>query len=139
MGGAVRSSVVQQDTYLLACQRYIEMNPVRAGMVKHPGEYKWSSYRINGQGESSELVTPHPLYQGLGHDRTERGLAYRELFRYGLEPGEIDKIRKATNGNFALGSSRFQEEIGIMLGRRVTPGRSGRPRKAGNGVKNERR
>jgi len=54
--GRFRSSVVQQDTYLLACQRYIEMNPVRAGMVNHPGEYKWSSYRIDGQGESLSVI-----------------------------------------------------------------------------------
>jgi putative transposase len=137
--GRFRSSVIQQDTYLLICQRYIEMNPVRAGMVKHPGEYKWSSYRINGQGEPSKLVTPHPLYHGLGHDETEQGSAYRELFRYDLEPGEIDRIRKATNGNFALGSRRFQEEIGSMLGRRVIPGQAGRPRKDLNVMKNEER
>lgn len=126
--GRFRSSVIQQDTYLLTCQRYIEMNPVRAGMVSHPGEYKWSSYRFNGQGEPSKLLTAHPLYLALGHDQTERRSAYRELFRYDLEPGEIDKIRKATNGNFALGSSRFQEEIGNMFGRRVTPGLAGRPK-----------
>lgn len=127
--GRFRSSVIQQDIYLLICQRYIEMNPVRAGMVNHPGEYKWSSYRVNGQAEKSELIKYHPLYNALGNDDIERMLAYRELFRHELEPGEIDKIRKTTNGNFALGSSRFQGEIGRMLGRRVTPGQAGRPRK----------
>jgi putative transposase len=126
--GRFRSSVIQQDTYLLTCQRYIELNPVRAGMVNHPGEYKWSSYRVNGQGEPSEFIKVHPLYHDLGHD-AERISAYRELFRHELEPGEIDKIRKATNGNFALGSNHFQEEIGNMLGRRVAPGQAGRPRK----------
>lgn len=130
--GRFRSSVIQQDAYLFTCQRYIEMNPVRAKMVNHPGDYKWSSYRINGQGESSKLITSHQLYQALGHDDDERLSAYRELFRHELEPGEIDKIRKATNGNFALGTIRFQEEIGRMLGRRVTPGQAGRPRKAKN-------
>lgn len=97
------------------------MNPVRAGMVSHPGEYKWSSYRVNVQEEPSGLVPPHPLYHDLGHAETERSSAYRELYRHELEPGEIDKIRKATNKNFALGSSGFQEEIGAMLKRRVTP------------------
>jgi putative transposase len=128
--GRFRSSIIQQDAYFLTCQRYIEMNPVRAGIVKHPREYKWSSYRVNGQGEPSELVIHHFLYNDLGKDDTERVSAYRELFRHELDPEEIDKIRKATNGNFALGSSRFQEEIGTMLGRRVAPGRAGRPRKA---------
>ena len=127
--GRFRSSIIEQDTYLFACHRYIEMNPVRAGIVNHPGEYKWSSYRVNGQGEHSGWIAHHSLYHNLGSDETERTLAYRELFRNELETGEIDKIRKATNGNFALGSSHFQDEIGSMLGRRVSPGKAGRPRK----------
>jgi len=127
--GRFRSSLIQQEEYLLICQRYTEMNPVRAELVAHPAEYRWSSYHLNGQGEQNELITPHALYQDLGHDAEERQLAYRELFANELEKGDIDKIRKATNGNFALGSSRFAEEIGEMLGRRVTPGKAGRPRK----------
>ncbi len=59
----------------------------------------------------------------------ERLSAYRELFRHELEPGEIDKIRKATNGNFISGTNRFQEEVGTILDRRVTPGEACRPRK----------
>jgi putative transposase len=74
-------------------------------------------------------LTHHVLYQSPGHHKGARQFAYRELFRHELDPGEIDKIRKATHGNFALGSSRFAEEIGEMLGRRVTPGKAGRPRK----------
>ena len=127
--GRFRSCVIQQQEYLFVCQRYIEMNPVRAGMVKQPGEYRWSSYQVNGQGKSSDLVTHHVLYRDLGQSSAERQLAYRELFRHELQPGAIDKIRKATNGNFALGSSRFTEEISKMLGRRVTPGKAGRPKK----------
>jgi putative transposase len=125
--GRFRSSVIQQDMYLLTCQRYIEMNPVRAGMVDHPGAYAWSSYQTNAQGYPSALITPHSIYHDLGVDDAERLSAYRELFRQELEPGEVDKIRQATNGNFALGSSRFQEDISRMLGRRVVPGRAGRP------------
>ncbi|MDU9049764.1 MAG: transposase [Candidatus Electrothrix sp. Rat3] len=127
--GRFRSSIIQQQDYLFICQRYIEMNPVRAGIVGHPDEYFWSSYRANGMGRESDLITPHIFYRDLAHDDEERQLAYRELFRHELEPGEIDKIRKATNGNFALGSTRFGEEISEMLGRRVTPGKAGRPRK----------
>ncbi len=131
--GRFRSSVIEQESYLFLCQRYIELNPVRAGMVDHPGQYRWSSYRQNGQGERFEVIDPHELYLNLAEDHEERLLAYRELFRHELPPGEIDKIRKATNGNFALGSSRFSEEIGEMLGRRVIPGKVGRPR-----IKNSR-
>ncbi|WP_419174264.1 transposase [Desulfosediminicola sp.] len=127
--GRFRSSVIQQDTYLLTCQRYIEMNPVRAGMVKHPGDYRWSSYGVNGQGDPSKLLTQHRIYNDLGQNSKERLSTYRELFKHELEPGEIDRIRKATNGNFVLGTSRFQEEVGTMLDRRVIPGKAGRPRK----------
>ena len=127
--GRFRSSIIQQQEYLFSCQRYIEMNPVRAGMVKHPGKYRWSSYQANGQGIHSDLINCHSLYQSLGRTDAERQMAYRELFRYELESGEIDKIRKATNGNFALGNNKFKEEISKMLGRRVTPGKAGRPKK----------
>ena len=130
--GRFRSCVIQEDIYLFACQRYIEMNPVRAGMVDHPGEYRWSSYQSNGQGRESNLISFHPLYLSLGKTETERQLAYQELFRSELESGEIDRIRKATNGNFALGNSRFGEEISKMLDRRVTPGQAGRPKKKDN-------
>ena len=127
--GRFRSSVIQEDAYLFACQRYIEMNPVRAGMVDHPGEYRWSRYQTNGQGKESNLISFHPLYQSLGKTDKERQRAYRDLFRSEPESGEIDRIRKATNGNFALGNSRFGEDISEMLGRRVTRGHAGRPRR----------
>ncbi len=127
--GRFRSCLTQEETYLLACQRYIELNPVRAGMVEHPAEYPWSSYRANAQGEADPLVKPHPLYEALGRDAASREAAYRELFRYELEAGLVDEIRRATNGNYALGNERFAEQVAAALGRRAAPGRSGRPRK----------
>ena len=113
----------------MGCQRYIELNPVRAGMVGHPGEYRWSSYQANGQGEDNLLIRSHALYQALGLDAASRQTAYRELFRHELEPGMVNEIRRATNGNFVLGSARFAAEVAVALGRRVLPGKSGRPRK----------
>lgn len=127
--GRFRSCPIQEEAYLLACQRYIELNPVRAGMVEHPGEYRWSSYRANGQGEDNTLIRPHALYEALGLDLASRQAAYRELFRHELEPGVVDEIRRATNGNFLLGSERFAADVAATLGRRVLPGKSGRPRK----------
>lgn len=127
--GRYRSSLTQAEDYLLYCHRYIELNPVRARMVEHPAEYPWSSYRANAQGETNPLLTPHQIYQQLGQDEATRQSRYRELFRYQLEPGLVDQIRKATNGNYVLGNSRFAEEIETALGRRVTPGKAGRPRK----------
>lgn len=127
--GRFRSCLTQDAAYLLTCQRYIELNPVRAVMVEHPAEYRWSSYRANAQGEPDALLRPHLLYSALGSDAASRQAAYRELFRFELEPGLVDEIRQATNGNFALGDERFAEEMAVALGRRVTPGQSGRPRK----------
>lgn len=127
--GRFRSCPVQEEDYFLGCQRYIELNPVRANMVAHPADYRWSSYRANAQGEVDTLVQPHPLYSALGRDATARQSAYRELFRYALEPCLLDKIRRATNGNFALGNEQFAAQVAAMIGRRAAPGHSGRPRK----------
>ena len=106
-------------------------------MVGHPGEHRWSSYRANAQSEADALVQPHALYLALGQTAADRQAAYRELFRYALEPGLVDEIRKATNGNFALGDARFGEQIASALGRRALPGKSGRPRKQLEAASNE--
>lgn len=127
--GRFRSCLMQEDAYVLACYRYIEMNPVRAGMVEHPTEYRWSSYRANAQNESSRLRCPHPLYQALNRDEGLRGEVHRELFRYQLDPGLADEIRTSTNGNYALGSRQFSAEVEAALGRRVIKGKSGRPQR----------
>lgn len=128
--GRFRSCLMQEESYVLACYRYIEMNPVRAGMVEHPAEYRWSSYRVNAQAEQSALIKRHSLYQALGEADGSRAEAYRELFRHQLDPGLVDQIRSATNGNYALGSSRFTAEVERVLGRRVTRGKPGRPKQA---------
>ena len=135
--GRFRSCLTQEESYLLACQRYIELNPVRAGMVKHPADYRWSSYRANAQGEASDLIEAHSLYAALGADPIARQAGYRALFRDDLAPDVVDAIRQATNGNFALGDSRFGDEISRVLGQRATPGRSGRPRKPAEPVSGE--
>jgi len=128
--GRFRSCLTQEEDYVLACHRYIELNPVRANIVGHPAEYRWSSYRRNAQGEASRFLTDHFIYTKLGSSKEARQAAYRELFRTQIKPGLVDEIRNATNGNYALGNSRFQKHVADMLGRRVTPGNSGRPRKA---------
>lgn len=128
--GRFRSCLMQEESYVLACYRYIELNPVRAGMVEHPAEYRWSSYRVNAQAERSELIERHPLYMALSGEESSRAESYRELFRHQLDPGLVDQIRTATNGNYALGDSRFTAEVESALGRRVTRGKPGRPRLA---------
>ncbi len=126
--GRFRSCLAQREEYVLTCYRYIELNPVRAGIVEHPADYPWSSYRANGQGEPDPVISPHDDYCRLGRSRETRESAYRELFRAHMEPGLIEEIRAATNGNYVLGNDRFREEIAQMLGRRVAPGKPGRPR-----------
>ena len=131
--GRFRSCLVSEEDYLLGCYQYIELNPVRAGMVEHPGEYPWSSYGHNAQGEKNQLIKPHMLYQQLGADMESRQEVYRELFRYQIEPGLVDQIRSATNGGFVLGSEHFQKEIARMIGQRTWRGSPGRPVKSEEG------
>ncbi|MYM25241.1 transposase [Duganella sp. FT135W] len=101
--GRYKSCLVQTEGYLLACQRYIEMNPVRAGMVRFPGNYKWSSYRSNAEGRHDALLTPHSVYRRLGMNDNERRQAYLRLFQETLTPMQIAEIRAAANGNGMLG------------------------------------
>jgi len=78
--GRYKSCVVQDETYLLVCQRYIELNPVRAGMVRYPGHYRWSSYRCIAEGRENVLIHPHPLYLSMGRNRGERQQAMLPYF-----------------------------------------------------------
>jgi putative transposase len=125
--GRFRSCIVGEEDYFLACHRYIELNPVRAEMVKHPADYPWSSYRYNGQGQNNPLITSHPLYKQLGASSQKRQHAYRELFRHQIEPGLIDQIRKASNGGYVLGTAHFQQQIAKTIGQRTWRGEPGRP------------
>ena len=127
--GRYRSCLVECERYLLVCHRYIELNPVRAQMVSHPASYAWSSYRCNAHGDRSLLISPHDLYARLGPDPAAREIAYRALFETDLAPTTIDKVRRATNANLALGNKDFTDEITKLLGRAVTAQKSGRPSK----------
>lgn len=129
--GRFRSCLTQTEDYVLACYRYIELNPVRAGMVMKPQDYRWSSYPANAMGKANRLITPHDEYWRLDRDDATRREVYRSLFKAHLDPELVDNIRKATNGNFVLGSERFQKEVEVMLGRRARRGHAGRPRKTG--------
>ena len=125
--GRFRSCLAREESYVLACYRYIETNPIRAEMVKHPRQYKWSSYRVNAEGAASNLVTPHAHYRALGNTDDERQDAYKALFRTDVDEEILREIRDATNGNYALGSKRFQAQVEATLGRRAIRGKAGRP------------
>ena len=126
--GRFKSCLAQSQTYVLACYRYIEMNPLRAGMVTHPGNYRWSSYAANADGASTGMLTPHSEYLALGTSDATRREAYRSLVAEELDPVITCAIRESTNGNVALGTTRFQAEIEAMLQRRARRGVPGRPR-----------
>ena len=125
-----KSSLIQAETYLLTCQRYIELNPVRAAMVDDPAHYRWTSYRANGLGQPSAILTPHPLYLSLGEDDRARQSAYRALFRAQLDKAAVDYIRLALGQNQPLGNERFYARIEKLTGQRREARPRGRPRTA---------
>lgn len=128
LGGALPFLRRRERNVPLQCYRYIESNPVRAGMVSRPEDYFWSSYGFNALGGESAWLEPHVEYLRLGESELERRRVYRSLFDV-----EVDArgIRDATNGNHALGTKRFQDALGTRLGRPVVPGRPGRPAQGG--------
>lgn len=139
--GRFRSSLIEAEAYLLACQRYIELNPVRAGMVAAPGDYPWSSYRANALGETDAVVQPHPLHESLANSSDARQAAYRRLFESELAPRLLQRLRECTNGGFVLGDDRFARQIAVMVGRRTgrghPDGRARTMRTAGKGRRRE--
>ncbi len=127
--GRYRATAIDSDRYLIACCRYIELNPVRAHMVAAPGDYRWSSHHALARGANDPLVTPHLLYDCLGADPERRQAAYRELFASALDTEFIEDLRRATQGGWALGDAGFKRRIAQALGRRVEQLPKGRPRK----------
>jgi len=126
-----KSSLIQAETYLLACMRYIELNPVRAAMVEDPAHYRWTSYRANALGQPDALLAPHPIYLALDASAEARQAAYRALFRPHLEREGITDIRLALNQSQPLGDHRFHAKIARIAGEPRQARPRGRPRKAG--------
>jgi putative transposase len=126
--GRFKSCLAQDDHYALCCYRYIELNPVRAGMVSSPDLYNWSSFRFNGLGMPCDFLSPHPHYIALGMTPDERCSNYRELVAATLQETVISEIRVATQGNYVVGATAFKKHLAAGLGRRVEAGYAGRPR-----------
>ena len=101
--GRFHSSVIRHDRYLLACHRYLDMNPVRAGMVARPEDYIWSSHRHYALGQPDSMLTPHPLVLDLGRDDSARERAYARLFEDVLPADDLAHIRKTIRGGRPLG------------------------------------
>ena len=124
-----RSSVVQTDTYLLACSRYIELNPVRAWMVADPSEYRWSSYtsRID-TGDSTGWLDTDPCYLALGNTAQQRSERYRTFVHGAVSQAERSLIREGLQRGQLTGDSRFVDEVERIAGLRIERRGQGRPR-----------
>ena len=135
--GRFHSCLVQSEEYLLACYRYVERNPVEAGLCDRPGEYEWSSCRTNAHGIIDSAISPHEEYLRLGSGAESRRAAYRELLAEPVPSKTLDEIRAATHGNFALGNEVFTRAVSLALGKRAYRGTPGRPSQSGSCVEDQ--
>jgi len=113
--GRFRSCLVASDNYVLACYRYIELNPVRAGMVTHPEKYRWSSYSANASDLDDRHLSAHPAYQALASDSVERRRAYRVLCEQAPPASDLEDIRKATRIGCTVGKPRRRRGRPFLL------------------------
>ena len=125
--GRYRSNLIESERYLLACMVYIDLNPVRAGMVAQPEDFRWSSHRHCIGLASDKLVTPHALFWALGNTPFAREAAYAELVRQGLAQRDKDDLTRTALSGWALGSEGFVTSLQEGTTRRLSPGKAGRP------------
>ena len=131
--GRYKASSIDSEMCLLTCMCYIELNPVRAGIVDHPGKYKWSSYKQNAQVTDQGIVDSHPVFTMLGDTKEERKFVYRSLFERYMDNDIIHQIRDALYHEMILGRSHFKDKVEVLTNRITHPGKSRRLR-----VKEER-
>lgn len=125
--GRYRATLVQTDRYLLACMAYIDLNPVRAGLVARAADWPWSSHRHYVGLKQDRLVTPHPLCWALGNTPFAREAAYADLVQQGIALEQQVLLSEAALKGWALGDRAFVEQIEAQTARRATRGRAGRP------------
>ncbi|AFL73270.1 transposase [Thiocystis violascens] len=128
--GRYKSSPIDTDAYLLACCRYVELNPVRAGMTDSPASYPWSSYRWHTRESADDgWLDVDPCYVALGSTAEERALRYREFVRGAIPEAEWRLIRDALQRGQLTGSERFTDQVEVMINRRIEKPQRGRPRR----------
>lgn len=125
--GRYKSTLIQAERYLMACMVYIDLNPVRAGLVSDPADYRWSSYPHYVGRRSDRLVTPHPLYWALGNTPFARDAAYAELVRAGIPAEQQRALTDSALRGWALGEANYVEDLQRRTERRVSKIRAGRP------------
>jgi putative transposase len=128
--GRFKSSIVSQREYSAACCRYVELNPLRAGMVTHPGQYRWSSYGCKGEGKKDPVVDFDSSYLAMGRNKSQRQSAYAEYVLGTVPEDELKLIRESLQRGQLTGSRRFREEISAKIGIRFSNRGPGRPKKA---------
>lgn len=128
--GRYKSTLIQAERYLLACMVYIDLNPLRAGLVSDPADYPWSSHLHYIGRESDRLITPHPIYWELGNTPFARDAAYAELVRSGIGSQQQQALTDATFHGWALGEADYVADLQRRTERRVSKGRPGRPKRA---------
>jgi len=126
--GRYRATVIDSKNYLLTCSRYIELNPVRGGLIKKPGDYRWSSYAHNALGKADAMISAHGEYLKLGNNDKERAKAYRALFRQKLSGQMVRAITESALKGWVLGDEKFARKIEKLSGRRASQLPKGRPR-----------
>lgn len=124
--GRYWANIVDTDRYLVACYRYIELNPVRASLVRAPADWRWSSHRHHALGEPDPVVSQHDYYVTLASSSAERCARYRALLQVRLLDEELEAIRKAAREGLVLGEDDFKQRLEARLGHRVRPQRRGR-------------
>lgn len=125
--GRYRSTLIDAQGYFLACQAYIDLNPVRAGLVTAAADYPWSSYAHYAGFRIDKLVTPHSLVWGLGNTPFAREAAYAELVRAGVDSVQQGALTQSVHTGWPLGDKAFVQTLQKITDRRVTPSLAGRP------------
>jgi putative transposase len=125
--GRFKSALVDSDEYVLACYRYIELNPVRAAMAAQPGDYRWSSYACNVHGRHDARITPHGAYRASGATEADRRAAYADLVASGVDIEQAHDLAMHTQQQKPWGSERFRRRIEALTGGAVEVRPRGRP------------
>ena len=125
--GRYRSTLIQSERYLLACMAYIDLNPVRAGLVAQAADYPWSSHGHYIGRRADKLITPHPLFWELGNTPFAREAAYAELVHAGITVAQQTALTRSALSGWALGEPDFVADLQKRTARRVSPAQAGRP------------
>lgn len=125
--GRYKSTLLETESYLMACMAYIDLNPVRAGLAGQARDYVWSSHAHYAGLRSDRLITPHPQYWALGNTPFAREAAYARLVQEGLSASQQQALTESVLKGWALGGPDFMAQLQKKTERRLSKSRAGRP------------